>query len=390
MIGGVSGKRNSAVKITEIKVYELTGGKREDIAVFEVDHPYLGMNAKGADCYRQWFTEIVTDENISGLCIGGSADVLVLGRNLIGEDPLRTEYLWEKLYHSQYVRTRSTQTIGILDLALWDLKGKIVNQPVYRLLGGQFRDFIPAYAAMLGFSTEPENAAKTSREWIQKGFTAIKWYLPYNETHGAEGLKKNIGIIRSVREAVGEDTGIIVDFGVSSPNKNTLRYVIELAQRLEPYRIGWLEEPLNYDDLDAYRRLADYTRIPISLGERWYNRWQFKEIIAREAASIIQPDPYFAMGLTEVEKIVALASAYGIPVLPHSNESFRHTAHLLFACPERICGMAEFGIKANYNFQYFFKDFYQPQNGFITLPQGNGFGYDIDWDKVKNKNNLII
>jgi len=378
------------MKITEIKVYELIGDKRDGIAVFETDHPYLSLSVNGVDCYRQWFTEIVTDENISGVCIGGSADVLALGKNLVGEDPLRTEYLWEKLYHSQYVRIHSTQTIGILDLALWDLKGKILKQPVYRLLGGQFRDSIPAYAAMLGFSTDPERAAKTSVEWVQKGFTAVKWYLPYNETHGTEGFRKNIEIIRSIREAVGDEIGIIIDFGVSSPNKNTIRYIIELAQKLESCHISWLEEPLNFDDLDAHRRLANYTSIPVSLGERWYNRWQFKEIISREAASIIQPDPYFAMGMTEVIKIVALASAYGIPVFPHSNESFRHTAHLLFACPERICNMVEFGIKANHNFQHFFKDFYQPDNGFICLPKGNGFGYDIDWTKVKDKNNLVI
>ena len=374
------------MKITKISAFELVGGERDGLSVFEADHPYL--NFKVGDPYRQLFTEIETDENISGYCIGGSADIYQLGSLLIGEDPRKNEFLWERMYYSQYVRTRSTNTIAILDLALWDLKGKIANEPVFSLLGGPFREEIPVYAAMLGFSTKPERVAEASAEWVSKGFRALKWYIPYNETHGEEGFRKNIEIIEAARKVVGEEIGLIVDFGISNPNQNSWLYISALAKEYEKLNVKWLEEPLNFDDLEAHARLRDKTSIPIALGERWYNRWQFRDIIQSGAATIIQPDPYFAMGITEIRKIIAFASVHGIPVIPHSNESFRYCAHLLFATPERVVPMAEYGIRTNHSFQYFFKEYYEPVNGFIRQPETAGLSSEIDWDKVKERNYL--
>ena len=117
------------MKITKVRVFELVGGKRNELSIFEIYHPYLSMNSDGEDCYRQLFTQIDTDEGVSGLCMGGSKDVLEMGQLLVGEDPWKTELLWEKLYFSRYVRFSGMQAIAILDIALWDLKGKIVQQP---------------------------------------------------------------------------------------------------------------------------------------------------------------------------------------------------------------------------------------------------------------------
>jgi L-alanine-DL-glutamate epimerase-like enolase superfamily enzyme len=146
---------------------------------------------------------------------------------------------------------------------------------------------------------------------------------------------------------------------------------------------------LAFDDLKSHAALRKQTSIAVALGERWYNRWQFREILESQAASIIQPDPFFAMGLTEVRKITDLASAFGVPVIPHCNESFRYSAHLAFALPERIVPMMEFGIKTNHNFQHFFQDFFEPIKGFVHLPDGPGWGTQIDWDKVNEKIDLL-
>ncbi|MBV9353968.1 MAG: hypothetical protein JO023_00435, partial [Chloroflexi bacterium] len=196
------------MKVTRVRVFQVEGEARSGTAIYEI--PRDGLPAHDAGPYRAWFTQIETDEGLTGLSQGGSAEVKALGELLIGEDPMRVEYLWEKLYQSSYHRLRIAN-LAVLDLALWDLVGKIKAEPVHRLLGGPVRDRVRAYAGMLGFSTERAQAAERSREYVAKGFTALKWYLPYNERVGKEGLRRNVALIEAVRAAVGPDVDIMVD-----------------------------------------------------------------------------------------------------------------------------------------------------------------------------------
>src|SRR3954449_5876382 len=265
---------------------------------------------------------IETDEGLTGLSHGGTVETKALGELLIGEDPIRVEYLWEKLYQSSYHRLRIAN-LAVLDLCLWDIIGKAKNEPVYRLLGGPMRDRVRAYAGMLGFSTQPELAAERSREFVEQGFTALKWYLPCNERAGKDGLRRNVALVKAVREAVGPDVDIMVDCLLSDPKPNSILYVIDLARRLEEYRPTWLEEPLNFDDLDAHAKLAASTRIPLAFGEHFYTRWQIRQIIESGAATVLQPDANAAGGITEMRKIVALGSPYGLPVVAPRHKSRR-------------------------------------------------------------------
>ncbi len=367
------------MKVTRVRVFELEGVARSGSAVYEIAR--AGLPANDASPYRAWFTQIETDEGLTGLSHGGSPEIKALGELLVGEDPIRVEYLWEKLYQSSYHRLRIAN-LAVLDLCLWDLIGKIRNEPVYRLLGGPMRDRVRAYAGMLGFSTEPGRAAERSLEFVEQGFSALKWYLPFNERAGKDGLRQNVALIEAVREAVGPDVDIMVDCLLSDPKPNSLLYAIDLARRLEEFRPTWLEEPLNFDDLDAHVRLARATRIPIAFGEHFYTRWQIRQIIESGAATVLQPDPNAAGGITEMRKIVALASTYGVPVVPHGNESCRNNLHLLFANTERTCPLGEWGGKINANVQYFYRDFYEPRDGYFHAPSGPGFGYELDDDKV--------
>jgi L-alanine-DL-glutamate epimerase-like enolase superfamily enzyme len=241
---------------------------------------------------------------------------------------------------------------------------------------------------MLGFRTEPEAAAESSLKWVERGFTALKWYLPYNATAGQEGLRANVALVRAVREAVGDDIDIMVDCLLSDPTKNSVLYMIKLARRLEPYHPTWLEEPLNFDDLDAHVKLSQATRIPLAFGEHWYTRWQIRQAIESGSVTVLQPESLTAGGITEMRRIMALASTYGLPVVPHANESGRMAVHLLFAQPERACPLGEWGVRINHNAQYFYRDFYQPIDGYYRLPKGPGFGYELDESKIVHRSEL--
>jgi L-rhamnonate dehydratase len=373
------------VKITNVRVFELEGPPRSGLAVYETS--YRGTPSQVTP-YRQRFTEIETDQGVTGLALGGSDAVKELGQRLIGEDPRRVEYLWDRIYTRAYLRGDVLRALSTLDLALWDLIGKAVDEPVYRLLGGPCQERIRAYAAMLGFSVEPERAAERSREWVDKGFTGVKWYLPYNEQDGEAGLQHNIALVAAVREAVGDGVDIMVDCILSNSSGNSLIYALRLARSLEPYHPTWLEEPLNTDDLDAYDRLAASTSISLAFGEHLYTRWTFKRVLDSGTATVIQPELASTGGLTEMRKIATLAATYGTPIVPHANETCRNAVHLLFAQPHRISPLAEWGIKINHNVQFFYKDFYQPVDGYFHLPPGPGFGYELDMDKVVKRTEL--
>jgi L-rhamnonate dehydratase len=375
------------MKITNVRIIEVEGADRSGMAIYET--PRGGLAAQAVTPYRETFTVIDTDEGISGMVNGGSAEIKAVGSLLIGEDPMRVEYLWEKLFYSTYHRQKAA-TVGVLDLALWDIIGKSKNEPVHRLLGGPTRDRIRAYVGMLGFSTEPGPAAEQSVTWVAKGFTALKWYLPCNALDGIEGMNRNVSLIRAVRKAVGDEVEIMVDCLLANPRVNSLLYAIELARRLEEFHPTWIEEPLGFDDLDAHVRLGRATRIPLAFGEHFFTRWQFHQILESGAATVLQPDPDAAGGITEMRKIIALASTYGVPVVPHANQSCRNAVHLLFASPERICPLAEWGVKINSNVQYFYRDFYEPKDGYFYPPTGPGFGYELSQSKILRQTELVV
>ena len=160
-----------------------------------------------------------------------------------------------------------------------------------------------------------------------------------------------------------------------------MHYALELVRRLEAYHPAWLEEPLNFDDVDAHAALARATNIPIAIGERYYNRWQFKQILTAGAARVIQPDVLHAGGITELRKIIALASTFGVVVAPHACESCVATMHLLFAQVQRTCPLAEWNVMVNAHRQYFYRDYYEPVDGYFYPPRGPGLGWELDLDK---------
>jgi L-alanine-DL-glutamate epimerase-like enolase superfamily enzyme len=157
---------------------------------------------------------------------------------------------------------------------------------------------------------------------------------------------------------------------------------------LEPYHPTWLEEPMNPEDLEAYAKLAQATSIPLAFGERRHARWQFKQALDSGALTVLQPELLSTGGVTEMRKIITLAATYGMPVVPHANESCRNALHVLLANPSRICPLAEWGVKINHNVQFFYRDFVEPVDGYFELPTGPGFGCELDLDKVVRRREL--
>ena len=235
---------------------------------------------------------------------------------------------------------------------------------------------------------EPEAAADRSAEMVALGFTGVKWYLPYNELAGPEGFRHNVAMIAAVRERVGPDIDIMVDCILSDSSQNSLQYVTRLARAFEELNVTWLEEPLRPEDLGVYARLREETRTPIAFGEHLRHRDQFVTALRDGIACILQPETHAVGGMTEMRKLVALSSSFGVPFVPHANESCRNAIHLSCANPKRACPIAEWGVKINHNVQHFFSDFYQPVDGWFHPPSGPGFGYAIDDTKVADRTDL--
>ena len=336
------------------------------------------------------FLEVRTNQGVTGVAGPIPLDqAFVIDtqlRQLVeGADALAHELLWDRLYrYSVHGRKGAAMmAISAIDCALWDLKGKWAGVPVYRLLGGPTRMEIPAYASALGLSIEPERAAARAREIVQQGYRATKWFFRKGPADGPAGMESNVELVRALREAVGEDVDLMLDCWMSWD----VPYTVRMAERLEAYRPRWLEEPVLPDKLESYAEIRRRVAIPIAGGEHEYTRWGLKQLMDLRAVDVLQPDVYWAGGITELLKICAIASTYDLPVIPHGH-STPATAHLIASQPATLCPLLEYLIKWNEVHQFFLEQPLKPSNGVITLPETPGLGMDLDESKIQEQREL--
>lgn len=243
-----------------------------------------------------------------------------LAASIIGEDPLEVERLWEKMYRASVWfgrRGAAVQAISGIDLALWDLKGKILGAPVYQLLGGSFRKEIPAYASVLMPHT-PEQAHAEVTMWRERGYRAVKlgW--------GPLGLdlESDAALVAAAREAAGDRMQLMIDLGFYPGADLETGWdasrVLDFARRVERYQPYWLEEFLPPDDLPGFARVAAGTPIRTAAGENCTGRYEFVDLMDRGKVSVVQPDVTRSGGLTECRRIARLAADRGIPCVPHA------------------------------------------------------------------------
>ncbi len=336
------------------------------------------------------FLFIDTDEGVSGRygSISMNEARMIKGqfsRILIGENPHAVERIWDKMYR-QAIHGRKGETmmaISKVDLALWDLKGKLLDAPVYELLGGPSRDNIRAYASMLGYSIQPELVAERAGAVAAEGYTATKWFFRHDPTEGQEGIRKNLELIKSVREAVGPDVEIMFD-AWSSWN---VPYTQRMAELATEYRPWWFEEPVMADMIPQYAELRrTVSTVAIAGGEHEYTRWGIKALLDAGAVDILQPDPTWAGGLTEMTKICALASSYGIPVIPHHGAMA--STQLIASQTITTCPIQEWLLQHGRRANVFMKHKIEPVNGYIELPTAPGLSMELDEDAIESREEI--
>ena len=367
------------MKITEIRtrVVEWRGESvppQPHFCTNPVDLLDLDGDAMAGFRFHGWvIVEIFTDAGLVG--IGNAAlapritkqviDVY-LKPLLIGKNPFDSEFIWQLMYRKTMAFGRKgigMTAISAIDIAIWDILGKAAKQPVFRLLGGRTKHRIPVYASRL-YSQCLEKLAAEAKSYKDCGYTAMKLRFGWGPQDGAAGVQKNLDLVRTVREVIGDGIDLMAD-AYMGWNLDYARRIIPL---LEPYNLRWLEEPVIPDDISGYVALKSMGRIPIAGGEHEFTLYGFRELLDAKAVDYIQFDTNRVGGITQARKIAALAEAHSVPVVPHSGQM--HNLHIVMASLN--CPMAEFfpivDVEVgNELFWYIFKGEPRPVNGYIDL-----------------------
>ena len=391
------------MKITDVSLFQVSGrytgpvfppGDRQakplDIYPEFNQLPRAERVSEDAPTMRAIYVEVQTDEGVSGL-FGPIEEyqALVIQRSLrpflIGRDPLANELLLDQMLRlDRHGRSGWFMTgVSPVDCAMWDLKGKAWGQPVYRLLGGPTRPAVPAYASMLGFSVEPEAAAVVAREYKAKGFAAQKWFFRYGPGDGDAGKEKNLAMARAVREAVGPHYTLMFDAFMGWD----VTYAMEMVKALAPLNPTWMEEPIPPERIGGLRKIRQAAGVPVATGEHVYTRWQVKELLVAEALDVIQTDPDWAGGITELVKICTLGSAFEVPVVAHGH-SLLSALHVAGSQSPATVPMVEYLIQWQEMKQFFHTPIYRPEDGAVRLPELPGLGLVLDEAKIEARERI--
>ena len=287
---------------------------------------------------------------------------------LMSAEPWDIELLWQKMYRKTMAFGRKgigMTAISAVDIALWDLLGKCAKQPVYRLLGGRTKPRIPVYASRL-YSVALNELAAEAKRYKDEGYKAMKLRFGWGPTDGAAGMQRNVDLVRTVRETVGDSIDVMADAYMGW----TLDYAKRMLPLLEPFHLRWLEEPVIPDDIRGYAELKSYGRIPIAGGEHEFTQYGFRDLLEARAVDYIQFDTNRVGGITQARKIAALAECFSVPVIPHAGQM--HNYHVVMASLNSP--MAEYfpivDIEVgNELFWYIFNGEPQAKDGFVDLDE---------------------
>ena len=361
-VGSAGSGKYKNLKITKAEILQITGkNKRKAL--------YLKLHA---------------NDGTIGLYgpIDGEAAMLVdrfFRKRLIGQDPLAGEAYWDKMFRaSRHSRgSHYIMALSAVDNALWDLRGRLFGLPVYRLLGGS-RKKVRAYASCLGFSQEPSALQAKARELKREGYRHQKWFVrDRGPSYGPEGVEADAKVVRLLREAVGDDVDLMFD----AFWKWDLNYALAWTRRVEQYRPRWIEEPFPSANLDAFIELSRETSIPVATGEHFYGRWDVHKFLKADAIMVVQADPEWCGGVSELVKMCTLASVHGVNVIPHGH-SIHAAMHVVASQPEEICPLVEYLIRKMSNYYDFEMHQPRPVDGMLELPERPGFGIELDESKI--------
>ena len=306
---------------------------------------------------------------------------------LIGKDALAGEVLWDQMYRSnRHSRAGYLLTaISAVDNALWDLRGKFYGVPVYRLLGGPSRDKVEMYASALGFSLELEAVRKRCLELKNEGFRYQKWFMGYGPGSGPEGMRKNVELVKTLRETLGDDYEIMFD-AFSGWDQD---YALEWAKQVEQYRPHWMEEVTHPEKIESFAAIRRGTSVPLASGEHFYGRWEVERYLQAGTVSVVQADPEWCGGLSELLKIGTVASLHDVPVIPHGH-SLRAAVHAIFSQSPMTFPMGEYLVTKMRHYHHFEKNPLVVERAHVALPTGPGFDIQLDPAKIDTQRLLAV
>ena len=321
----------------------------------------------------------------------GPANILESGieflkAQVLGENPLHNEVIWNKMYRKTLDFARRgvlVASMSAIDIAIWDIKGKLLNQSVGSLLGGVQRKYVVPYATGMYF-TEKDNLTKDfeveAKLYLEKGFKAIKMKVGL-------GIAKDVNNVKHLRSIIGYDIKLMID----SNHAYTYTEALELSKKLEKYEISWFEEPVSPEFYEQYAELRQKTTIPIAGGECEYLRFGFHQLLKNKSVDIIQPDICACGGLTEAKRIASLASTYGADIVPHTWGSSigihvaLHFISNLESLPGRMFSpdfLLEFDQTENALREQLTFPKLEMKNGKIQVPSSPGLGLEVNEDEL--------
>ncbi len=382
------------MKITGIKSHVLQYPLEEE----------LGYSQQYYTLRTAHIVEVNTDEGITGWgeCFGGGNVALankaivekVIQPMAVGMNPLDREVIWHKVYnllrdHGQ--KGMPIQSLSGVDIALWDIAGKALDLPVYGLLGGAFRETIPVYGYGMMLQRVPDlpdRFAAESVSIVEHGFKAVKMKIGL-------GPKQDIELVEAVRNSIGQEIKLMVD----ANHAYTAREAIPLGRELEQLGVYWFEEPVPSEDHQGYRDLCQALDMNIAGGEGEFTRWGFRDLIERRCVDVLQPEVCGLGGITEYQKVLAIAHAHFVPVINHvwgSAVAVATNLHLLTALPDLPGGahpvqpMLEYDTTPNkfreelLSISLGVLDQVKENGGHVSIPQGPGLGIEPDVDFIQH------
>ncbi|MGI6705909.1 MAG: galactonate dehydratase [Clostridia bacterium] len=356
--------------------------KITDMKLYTVEPRWLFLKVETNEGLTGWGEPVV-----EGRAATVKAAVEELKGYLIGKDPLKIEDHWQVLYRGGFYRGGPIMMSAIagIDQALWDIKGKYYNAPVYDLLGGACRDKIRVYSWIGG--DRPRDIGRAAREQLEAGFTAVKMNAT-EELHYIDSHRKLDAVLERI-SAIREEVGFDLEVGIDFHGRVHKSMAKVLAKELEPYKPMFIEEPVLPENNEALREIANHTSIPIATGERMYSRWDFKDLFMLRVVDIIQPDLSHAGGISECKKIAAMAEAFDVAVAPHCPLGPIALAACIQmdACTPNVF-IQEQSLGIHYNQGSDLLDYlkdpgvFRYEEGFVALPAAPGLGIEIDEEKV--------
>jgi D-galactarolactone cycloisomerase len=322
---------------------------------------------------------VETDEGVSGIgSCSGNGELIevivakVLKPLLIGMDPTAIDEIWDKAYVRGGHKEFGTRGIGVvalsgIDVALWDILGKVRGVPVYQLLGGKCRDKVPVYATAL-YPEEPSKVAARARAFADQGFHGVKIKVGFD-------LEQDILIVRAVRQELGKDFTIMTD----ANQGYSLEVGLKAAAAFAECGAFWLEEPLFVEDIEGHAMLREKGKVPIAVGENLHTYYAFENFIVRGAVDFIQPDVARAGGITEIKRITALAAKHNVPVSFHTwGDGVALAASVHLSAALRDCIVMELDYTYNPLREELLREPCKVQNGCLTPSDKPGLGIELD------------